>query len=307
MLDFRVDSFLAVCKHLSYTKAAQELNLTQPAITQHINFLESQYQVKLFTRENNKISLTPEGEQLRNAMITVRQDIKKLQEDLVKMKHQKFQLRFGCVAAVAEHSLIPILSDYIKTHPDRDVQLTVATTPELMRDMDNGNIHFAIVDGSFQRENYKHLPWSTVNFVCVCAANHTFTKCVYKFEDLLSEELIIFSPTVTPGSIFLTYLEKNDIHLSDFKRVLEFNSMLLLKQLLLDNCGITFLPKSAVEEELAAGYLKEIPLENFNIVREFHFIWRKDSINEPSFIIIYNLLQGKSFEEAVMTMQLDNT
>ena len=61
MLDFRVDSFLAVCKHLSYTKAAQELNLTQPAITQHINFLESQYQVKLFTRENNKISLTPEA------------------------------------------------------------------------------------------------------------------------------------------------------------------------------------------------------------------------------------------------------
>ncbi len=306
MLDFRVDSFLAVCKHLSYTKAAQELNLTQPAITQHINFLESQYQVKLFTRENNKISLSPEGEQLRNAMVTIRQDIKKLQEDLIKMKHQKFQLRFGCVAAVAEHSLIPLLSDYIKTHPNRDVQLIVDTTSALMRDMDNGNIHFAIVDGYFSKENYKHLPWSTVNFVCVCAAKHTFPKCIYKFEDLLSEELIVFSPTVTPGSIFSNYLEENDIHLSDFKRVLEFNSILLLKQLLIDDYGITFLPKSAVEEELSDGRLKEIPLDNFNLTREFHYIWRKDSINEPSFLVMYNLLQGKSIEEATIAMQLDS-
>lgn len=54
MLDFRIYSFLAVCKYLSYTRAAQELNLTQPAITQHIQYLQKQYQVKLFIRENNQ-------------------------------------------------------------------------------------------------------------------------------------------------------------------------------------------------------------------------------------------------------------
>ena len=61
MLDFRMDTFLAVCRHRNYTRAAEELNITQPAVTQHIQYLQSYYGVKLFSYQNKRLALTEEG------------------------------------------------------------------------------------------------------------------------------------------------------------------------------------------------------------------------------------------------------
>ena len=52
MLDFRINTFLTVCKYMNFTRAAQELNITQPAVSQHIRYLEDAYQVKLFDYKN---------------------------------------------------------------------------------------------------------------------------------------------------------------------------------------------------------------------------------------------------------------
>lgn len=61
MQDYRVETFLAVCRTLNYTRAAEELNITQPAVSQHIAFLEKEYGAKLFSYANRKLSLTPAG------------------------------------------------------------------------------------------------------------------------------------------------------------------------------------------------------------------------------------------------------
>ena len=58
MQDYRVETFLAVCRTLNYTRAAEELNITQPAVSQHIAFLEKEYGAKLFSYANRKLSLT---------------------------------------------------------------------------------------------------------------------------------------------------------------------------------------------------------------------------------------------------------
>ena len=65
MLDHRIETFLAVCRTLNYTRAAEELSLTQPAVSQHIAALERAYGVKLFLYRNRKLALTPAGEALR--------------------------------------------------------------------------------------------------------------------------------------------------------------------------------------------------------------------------------------------------
>ena len=68
MLDFRAETFLAVCKYMNFTHAADALNLTQPAVSQHIKYLENRYHAPLFLRENKKLTLTPAGEILRSAL-----------------------------------------------------------------------------------------------------------------------------------------------------------------------------------------------------------------------------------------------
>ena len=71
MLDFRMDTFLAVCQYMNYTRAAEALNITQPAVSQHIRWLEEQYEAPLFTYANKRLSLTREGELLRSMALTL--------------------------------------------------------------------------------------------------------------------------------------------------------------------------------------------------------------------------------------------
>ena len=62
MLDYRTETFLTVCKTLNFTTAAKQLNITQPAVSQHIHFLEKQYNTTLFAYKNKELSLTPSGQ-----------------------------------------------------------------------------------------------------------------------------------------------------------------------------------------------------------------------------------------------------
>ncbi len=80
MLDFRMYTFLTVCEYMSFTKAAQALHLTQPAISQHIHVLEEQYGTKLFSLNKRHISLTKEGEELRQFAHSMSVDIKRFHQ-----------------------------------------------------------------------------------------------------------------------------------------------------------------------------------------------------------------------------------
>ena len=74
MLDFRMETFLAVCRYMNFTRAAEKLNITQPAVSQHIRFLEKHYNTKLFRYEGKKLELTEAGEILKNASLTMMHD-----------------------------------------------------------------------------------------------------------------------------------------------------------------------------------------------------------------------------------------
>ncbi len=74
MLDFRMETFLTVCKYMNFTHAAEALGLTQPAVSQHIQYLEKKYEAPLFIRDKKKLSLTPAGRMLHSALVTMRND-----------------------------------------------------------------------------------------------------------------------------------------------------------------------------------------------------------------------------------------
>ena len=89
MLDFRTETFLTVCEYMNYTKAAEILNMTQPAISNHIHYLENYYGTKLFTYNNKKLSLTAQGKHLQKALQTLVHDELKLKNDLSKINPVK--------------------------------------------------------------------------------------------------------------------------------------------------------------------------------------------------------------------------
>ena len=103
MLDFRMDTFLTVCRYMNFTRAAEELHITQPGVSKHIRQLEEVYQVRLFTYEGKKLQLTEAGRVLRDAAVTMKHDDLYLQGLLRHLDGQKKELRFGATLTVGAH------------------------------------------------------------------------------------------------------------------------------------------------------------------------------------------------------------
>ena len=82
MLDYRINSFLKVCETLNYTLAAKELHITQPAVSQHIHYLEEEYETTLFVYSNKQLSLTRSGEILRKYLMTMQNDEKNIIKEM---------------------------------------------------------------------------------------------------------------------------------------------------------------------------------------------------------------------------------
>ncbi len=95
MLDNRIYTFLAVCQEMNFTRAAKKLHITQPAVSQHIQYIERYYGVHAFRFEGKKLSLTPEGDLLRSALLTMKNNEESLKTSLSKSTGQISPLRLG--------------------------------------------------------------------------------------------------------------------------------------------------------------------------------------------------------------------
>ena len=104
MLDFRMETFLTVCNDMNFTHAAEHLNLTQPAVSQHIKHLEKTYGTELFIRDKKKLRLTPAGEILRSALETMRNDENTLKKRMQESIEEKKVLTFGVTMTIGEYA-----------------------------------------------------------------------------------------------------------------------------------------------------------------------------------------------------------
>lgn len=294
MLDFRMETFLTVCKYMNFTHAAEALNLTQPAVSQHIKYLENKYDSELFVREKKKLILTPAGKILRSALETMRNDEntikKRMQESLLGKK----VLNFGVTMTIGEYTIVPALTKFIKEHTDTDFNIRYANTQTLLSYLYEGSIDFAVVEGYFKKDNYNTRIFKKEDYIAVCSSRHKFNKPIKCLRDLESEKLLIREQGSGTRAILTKTLTLNNMSTSDFSNLIEVENIHTIVSLLCADCGISFLYKSAVEEEISNGTLMEIPLDDFKITHDFTFIWNKDSIFSNEYEEIFEELQSYS-------------
>ena len=174
MLDFRMETFLTVCQCMNFTRASEKLNITQPAVSQHIHFLEKNYNTKLFRYEGKKLKLTGAGEILRNASLTMMHDEISMQNQMQKSEGEE-EIRFGATRTVGDVLMGRILERYLEAYPDAKICMIVENTQELLMRLDEGTIDFALVEGFFQKNEYDHQKYSDENYVAVCAPDYIFS------------------------------------------------------------------------------------------------------------------------------------
>ena len=192
MQDYRVETFLAVCRTLNYTRAAEELNITQPAVSQHIAFLEKEYGAKLFSYANRKLSLTPAGELVRRTLAAMAHDDRLLRESVAACERTSaLSLSIGMTLTAGEYVVAAPLATYLRAHPEMQVRLRSRGTEELLGALDEGVIDCAFVEGFFDKSAYAWDTFSTERLVAICAPGHALAGRTCAFEDLLSEHVLV--------------------------------------------------------------------------------------------------------------------
>ena len=211
MLDFRIDTFLAVCRSMNFTRAAEELHITQPAVSQHIRYLEKSYGVKLFDYQGKRLSLTTAGEALFSAAVTMKHDDLFLKKQLPMLGRGQKNLVLGATLTVGEFAVPERLAAYLNRYPETDLHLIVANTHKLLHRIDAGEIDFAIVEGFFEKREYDSLLFSRESYVAVCGTQAHFARPPHKVEDLLGERLLLREEGSGTREILERYLEGRNL------------------------------------------------------------------------------------------------
>lgn len=279
MLDFRTDTFLTVCETMNFTEAARQLHITQPAVSQHIHYLEKRYDAKLFVYENKQLGLTKAGETLRRRLMTMKNDEKVIFQEIKENQSEVESLSMGVTMTIGEYAVVHKIAGFLKCYPNINLHLRYGNTEQLLTMLNNGQIDCALVEGNYRRDGYEHLKFGTEEYIGVCFAEHQFSNgCPEKMGDLLSERLLIREQGSGTRNILEENLVARGLSIADFVHYTEIGNMHMMIELLKRDCGISFMYKVAVAEELRKGILKEIRLSDFKMQHDFDFIWQKGSI-----------------------------
>lgn len=287
-----METFLTVCKYLNYTKAAQELNLTQPAVSQHIRYLENFYQVQLFYHTGKKVELTRAGELLRNSALTFKHDEIYLSRMLQDTAKNTRNFAFGATLSVAEFMLPPDLKRLICAYPQSHIRMEVANTRELLSKLDAGKLDFAVVEGEFPREEYEFLLYRKEPYIPVASRKKAEQYRNAEFRELLSERLILREPGSGTREILEQELRRRGMTTDDFLQITELGNIGAIQAMLRADLGISFFYQATLTER--ETQLVPIALKDFSLEHEVMFIFRKNSSFQKDYEEIYAFLTNRS-------------
>lgn len=293
MLDFRVDTFIELCRTRNYTKTAENLHMTQPAVSQHIKYLEEFYGCKLFNYNKKVLTITEQGEALYKYLLTMSSDANKIREEIKNIDISKKNLHFGATFTIGEFIIPKIISEISSKYPEINISFIIRDTSELLEELKKGNIDFAFIEGFFEKTEYENYIFSKERFVGICAANNPIATEITKFDDIVKERIILRENGSGTRDIFEKILYDNNLSLNDFNKKYEIENINIIKELVKENKGISFIYERAVEKEILMRKLAVINLENFYEEREFNFVFLKNSIHEEEYKKWYEFMKKR--------------
>ena len=272
-MDFRLNVFVEVARHLSFTKAARELFISQPAITKHIQELENIYKVQLFNRIGGKISLTPQGEIFLKHANEILAQYKLLANEMELVTEQfSGELKIGASTTIAQYLIAPLLADFIVRFPQVKVSLFTGNSEQIEDALENKKIDIGLGEGSRRSNHLKYSPLAKDELVLVTSSQNPIGESV-AVTDIATLPLVLREV----GSGTLEVIEKalleNGIKLSDLNILLHIGTTEGIKNFLkTSKNSYAIVSIISVLEELKNNDLKIVDIVGMEMLREFVFV-----------------------------------
>ena len=277
MADRRIQVFHAVAKHLSFTKAAEALSMTQPAVTFQIRQLEEQLNTRLFDRAQGRITLTSAGA----IALDYADRILALTAELdSRMKELSGQLAgpllIGASTTIADFLLPQILGEFKARYPAVVPRLFVANSEAVQERIVERSLDLGFIEGE------SHLPTLRTDVCCedelqiVCAPSHSLAKQKSATPQALTEHAYI-SRELGSGTreVIDHYLQKAGLAFDSLQVVMEAGSPEALKGLAATGLGFAIMSRATVAKEVRLGELVRIPLSP-RLIRHLSVVYPKE-------------------------------
>jgi DNA-binding transcriptional LysR family regulator len=262
-----------VAKRLNFTKAAEELYITQPAVSKHIHELEVFYETKLFERNGTRIKLTQAGSILLKYAEQIFDIHGKIEFELAALtKNIKGTLKVGASTTVAHYFLPKYLASFKKKFPDVKISFTSHNTEIIENLLSEGKIDIGIVEGQSKRNYLKYTCLVEDEIVfCTGSGNNAIKKKAITLADLQNLSMVVREPGSGSRAVVSAALKKAGVNFSRLKTDMEFENAESIKSYLQNSNSFAFLSMHCIFDELKAGKLKVIDIKGFEIRRCFYF------------------------------------
>ncbi|WP_294454945.1 LysR family transcriptional regulator [uncultured Allofournierella sp.] len=276
MLDPRWNTFLVLCETMNYTRAAERLCLTQPAVTHHIHYLEDHYGCRLFSYEGKVLRLTEAGVKLREYTRSLAYNSRKVEESM--MAPKPLSLRIGASKTIGEFVVAPKVERFLRDYPEASFSLIVDNTQVLLRMLEAGKLDFVLVEGFFDGSRYETTLYRKEEFFGICPPGHRFAGRAISLTELESERILIREPGSGTRAIFEEALRRENRTLKSYPNVATISDFSTIKSLVADGLGVSFLYAPAVSGELERGELVRFDLAGLPMSGAFSFVCLKDNL-----------------------------
>ncbi len=270
MENFRLKVFRVVASHLNFSRAAEELLLTQPAVTQQIKALEEEYGVSLFDRSGGRITLTPSGQ----ALLPYAEKLKEISDDAyaaVAGTTGKLagQLALGASQTIGQYLLPNVVAGFLRENPRISITAVSGNTDTILESLVAHRIQLALVEGPAMRKDIHMEPFMEDQMVFVVPASHEWADheidtALLKEAPLLMREFGSGSRRVVESALAQAGLKKKDL-----KTRMELDSTEGLLSAVEAGLGVTFVSRWAVRNQLALGTLKLARVRGLKLSRMF--------------------------------------
>ncbi len=289
MIDFRMRVFCKAAEKLNFSEAAQELFLTQPAVTFQIKKLEAHFGTLLFYREKNRVSLTEAGGILLKQARKILSCYEEAERMIAKISGKiRGRVVVGASTTIGEYILPSVLGDFMASYPDVETYLSIGNSDQILNGVVSRKFDIGIL------------------------AEKVENRDLYQEKILEDELVLIASPksplsrlrTVAPGDLrkhrFIvrergsgtrketeTWLKSAGLDPLHLRISMVLGSSEAIKGAVEANLGVAILSRSTIQKELKLGTLQEVPIRGIHIVRDFkliHYKWMKLSPRIEAFV-----------------------
>ena len=274
LTDFRLKVFKTVADRLSFTKAAAELLISQPAVTKQINELERLLGKPLFLRHGNRISLTDDGVRLLEYANHILALYGELRDAFVEEQGAfSGEIRLGASTTLSQYVLPGLLAKFRKLYPDVRVTLFNGNTEQIERQIADGKLDFGMIEGTASNPALHYELFMDDELVLVTSASNTsFTREEITAADLPALPLVIRENGSGTLDVLSRELSRHGLSLRQLHIEMQLGSTESIKHYLFYSDTFAFVSVQAVLDELAANRLRVVEVGDMELVRRFSFV-----------------------------------